>query len=141
MHARGDAFLQRLDRAQQVRPGVAAFATRRQHGASQHHGNRQAQQQEGEGRGAVGQGVGAVQQQHAVMAALHRLDDGLAHGQPVGLAHVGAVDQRQQLLEAKGRCRALAGQLLAHARLEAAGRGQAAGTLQHADGAAGIEHE
>ncbi|MNF96106.1 hypothetical protein D3C84_788840 [compost metagenome] len=94
MHARHHALAQGLDGAAQVGPGITALGTCRQHGAGQHHRHRQAEQQEAQCRRAVGQGVGAVQQQHAVMTARHRLDYRIAHGQPVRLAHVGAVDQR-----------------------------------------------
>ncbi|MNT74637.1 hypothetical protein D3C72_2134730 [compost metagenome] len=73
--------------------------------------------------------------------ALDRFDNRLAHGQPVALLHIGAVDQRRQFVQAPGQQRRIGQllQVLTHARFEATGRRQALRGLQHADGAAGVQ--
>lgn len=143
LYAARVALLEDAQGADQVVPGIAARRAGRQHGAGQQHRDRQVEEQEGQRRGAVGQGVGAVQEQHAVVAGVERGDDGVAHRQPVALGHVGAVQRRLQFGEAPAQVRGVAEalQVVAHARFEAAGRGQALRGLQHADGAAGVEHE
>lgn len=144
LHAIAQAAFEQIQGAKQVVPGVAVRRTGRQHRAGQQHRYRQAQQQERQCRRAVGQGIGAMQHQHTVMAVVfHRLDDGIAHGQPVGLLHVGAVDQWVEFAQRplKAGRHGVQRQVLAHSRLEAAGRRQALRGLQHADGATGIEDE
>ncbi|MNY48858.1 hypothetical protein D3C86_1842300 [compost metagenome] len=85
-----------------------------------------------------------MQHQHGVAAVL--LDAGADrrdHRQPVGLAHVGAVDRWQQFAEDPGRQLPLLFLRLpgAQPRLEAGGGRQAVCTHLHADGAAGVEHQ
>ncbi len=95
VHTRLDASVQCLHRTEQVVPGVAIGRTGGQHRPGQHYRHLEAQQQEAQGRSAVGEGVGAMQDQYRVTAIL--LDagpNGLNHRQPVGLVHVGAVDGR-----------------------------------------------
>ena len=85
-----------------------------------------------------------MQHQHAVVATvLDRLDDGITHCQPVGLLHVGAVDQRVEFEQRPAQLRRVAelGQVFTHARIEATRRRQALRSLQHADGATGIKDE
>ncbi|MNH22197.1 hypothetical protein D3C79_820420 [compost metagenome] len=95
LHAIFQPLFELAQCAAQVVPGVAVRGTRRQHRAGQQHRHRQAQQQERQCCSAVGQAVGAMQHQHAIMAShLYRCDDGIAHRQPVVLLHVGAVEQR-----------------------------------------------
>ncbi|MDT4881841.1 hypothetical protein FQZ97_1177280 [compost metagenome] len=49
-----------------------------------------------------------MQDQHRIAAILlDTFDYGVTHGQPVGLGHVGTVQQRQQLAEYPGWSRAL----------------------------------
>ncbi|MNF94500.1 hypothetical protein D3C84_772120 [compost metagenome] len=92
MHAGRDTRSQQAHGAEQVGPGIAAFDPCGLHGAGEYHRHRQAKQQEGQCGGAIGQGVGAVQDQHRIAAVLvDTFDYGVAHGQPVGLGHVGAV--------------------------------------------------
>ncbi|SST12990.1 Uncharacterised protein [Acinetobacter baumannii] len=143
LYAARVALLEDAQGADQVVPGIAARRAGRQHGAGQQHRDRQVEEQEGQRRGAVGQGVGAVQEQHAVVAGVERGDDGVAHRQPVALGHVGAVQRRLQFGEAPAQVRGVAEalQVVAHARFEATGRSQSLRGLQHADGAAGVEHE
>ncbi|MNF48020.1 hypothetical protein D3C84_292390 [compost metagenome] len=144
VHAGGDAARQFGEGAEQVGPGIAAGHAGRLHGAGQQHRHAEAEQQKGQRRSAVGQGVGAVQQQHGVAAVLlDRGDDGIAHRQPVALGHVGAVDRRREFAEHPVRRRTLGmGCLLGtQARLEAGGRHQAVRAHLHADGAAGVEHQ
>ncbi|MNV76133.1 hypothetical protein D3C71_1694680 [compost metagenome] len=85
-----------------------------------------------------------MQHQHAVMAGnLHRIDDGIAHRQPVVLLHVGTVEQWVQFLQRPVQLGGvgLLGEVLTHPRVETTGRRQAFGGFEHADGATGIENE
>ncbi|MCY1546806.1 hypothetical protein D9M68_828250 [compost metagenome] len=108
MHAGRDACSQQAHGAEEVGPGIAALDPGGLHGAGEHDRHTQAEKQEGQSGGAVGQGVGAVQDQHRIAAILlDTFDYGVTHGQPVGLGHIGAVQQRQQFAECPGRSRAL----------------------------------
>jgi len=85
-----------------------------------------------------------MQHQHAIMAChIHRFDDGIAHRQPVVLLHVGAVEQRVQLLKRPVHLGGIGhlGKVLTHPRFEATGWRQAFRGFEHADGATGIENE
>ncbi len=135
--------LQGAHGAEQIGPGVTALAAGRQHGTGEQHRYRQVEQQEGQCGGAVGQGIGAMQQQDRVAAVhRHRAADAFGHLQPVARLHVGAVQQRLQFVEGPVRQRpGLLRLLFAHAGFEAGGRQQPGGALLHADGAAGVEHQ
>ncbi|MCY1426656.1 hypothetical protein D9M71_424790 [compost metagenome] len=61
LHAIVQAAFELAQRAAQVAPGIAVCGACRQHRAGQQHRHRQAQQQERQCRGAVGQAVGAMQ--------------------------------------------------------------------------------
>ncbi|MNH33555.1 hypothetical protein D3C79_940830 [compost metagenome] len=85
-----------------------------------------------------------MQHQHAIVAGnVHRFDDGIAHGQPVVLLHVGAVEQRVHFLQCPlqlggiGHLR----EVLAHPRVKTARWRQAFRGFEHADGAAGVQDE
>jgi len=93
VHTRLQAFAQGRQRTADVFPGIAVGHTGRQHRTGEHHRRREAQQLEAHGRCAVGQGVGAVQDQYGIAAGVYRLDHGAAQALPVGGVHVGAVDQ------------------------------------------------
>ncbi|MNE17136.1 hypothetical protein D3C80_1101080 [compost metagenome] len=143
MHARRQALAQRNQRAAEVFPGVAVSYTCRQHRAGEAHAGMQAEQLETHRGRAVGQGVGAMQDQHAVAALnIHRIDHRFTQLLPVRRGHVGAVDQRRHLAKAPLRNHQirLAVQVFAHPRFETGRRGQAVGAGLHADGATGVEH-
>ncbi len=121
LHSGRQALAQRQQRTVEVFPRVAFGGAGGQHGASKQHGCCEAEQLKAQRCGAVGQGVGAVQDQHRI-AIVHRhgMDDGLAQQLPVSRGHVGAVDQGQQFHEGPfGHLQlGLRGQLLTHPGLE-----------------------
>ncbi|MCY1182588.1 hypothetical protein D9M73_231550 [compost metagenome] len=85
-----------------------------------------------------------MQHQHAIVARdIHRRDDGIAHRQPVVLLHIGAVEQRVQLVQCPLHlgCIGHLGKVFTHPRVKTTGRCQAFGGFEHADGATGIENE
>ncbi|MNJ54491.1 hypothetical protein D3C77_499320 [compost metagenome] len=141
LHAVGLALTQGVQRACQVVPGIAVGNAGRQHRPGKQHRCLQTPQLIRHGGSAVGQGIGAMQNQHAIAALMiNGVDDRFAQALPVRGGHVGAVDQRQQFAKLPVGDVGHAGQALAHPLLEARGRGQAVGAGLHANGAAGVQH-
>ena len=107
-------------------------------GAGQDDGLVRVLHQIAQGRRRIGQGVGAVAEDKAVVAAVVFLD-GAGHVQPVGRAHVGAVDAAQ----GQGVRLAQAGQARHMGQQFPAGqdRPQALGRAYAGDGAAGGDKE
>ena len=143
MHARCQALAQSDQRAAEVFPGIAVGHAGRQHRAGEAHAGVQSEQLKTHGRSAVGQRVGAMQDQHAVAALyIDSVDHCFTQLLPVRRGHVGAVDQRRHFAKAPLRHHQLrlAVQVLAHPRFETGRRGQAVGAGLHADGATGVEH-
>ena len=143
VHPRRQAFAQCLQGAVDVFPGIAVGYASGQHGAGEYHRGIKPQQLKAHGCCAVGQGVGAMEDQHGIAAlGLNGVNHRLAQTLPVGRRHVGAVDQGRHLAELPlGHHQVrLAGQLVGHARLETGGGRQAVFAGLHADGAAGVEH-
>ncbi len=143
LHTAHPAGLQGTHGAEQIGPGITALAAGRQHGAGEQYRYGQIEQQKRQRGGTVGQGVGAMQQQDGIAALRrHRAADALGHLLPVAWMHVGAVQQRLQLVEGPVRQRPGVVRLLfAHAGFEAGGRHQPGGALLHANGAAGVEDQ
>ena len=124
----------------QVVAGVAAQLAQRLLRAGQDDGDGDVVQHVGEGRGRVGQRVGAVGDDHAVDAADAGLDDG---GQllPVLEIQFGAVENEGDLHLDVGDGRKL-GDDLEQAGVELVGAQHAAAAVAgHADGAAGMDEQ
>ena len=121
MHTRRQTLTEGDQCAAEVFPGIAIGDTGRQHGAGEAHPGMQAEQLETHGRGAVRQGVGAMQDQHAVAVLyINCIDHCLTQLLPIGRGHVGAVDQRRHFTKAPLRHDQfwLAVQIVAHPRFE-----------------------
>ncbi|MDT4873905.1 hypothetical protein FQZ97_1091730 [compost metagenome] len=85
-----------------------------------------------------------MQHQDRIAAVLlDAFDYGIAHGQPVGLGHVGAVQRRRNLAEDPIWCWVIRVSSLLGSQpgFEAGSRCKAGIGHLHSDGAAGVEHQ
>ncbi|MCY1379179.1 hypothetical protein D9M69_668720 [compost metagenome] len=85
-----------------------------------------------------------MQEQHGITTVpVHALDYRVAHLQPIGLGHVGTIEERRQLAEYPvGYGTLRMGELFGlEPGFETGGRGKAGVGHLHADGAAGVEHQ
>ncbi|MNJ45213.1 hypothetical protein D3C77_403000 [compost metagenome] len=141
LHTRSQALSQCVQGADKILPGITVGNAGWQHGTGEQHWGLQTKKLETHGGSAVGEGVGAVQDQHGITALnIDGVDDRFTQSLPILGRHVGAVDQWLHFAKPPAWEIAHSGQVVAHPLLEARGRGEAAGTGLHADGATGIQH-
>ncbi len=128
------------DRRDDVLATIGAHVPHRELGAGEDHGLGQPVQQEAEGRGGVGHGVGAVEHHEAVVVVVAP-DHGAGDPDPIVGPHLGAVEERLHPLD--GDLGHLPTVQLGHRRQglldEPFAHGQPRASGRHADGSARVQ--